>query len=133
MIEYITSIEAINSKQLQGFFVGWSGPLSPEQHYEVLKNSAYIVLAFDTEESKVVGFINALSDGIHFAFIPMLEVLPEYQDKGIGRRLMESMVQLLSHITCVDLTCDVEMQGFYERFGMLQSHGMVFRKYLYKS
>ena len=133
MIKYITSLDDIGAQQLQGFFVGWSEPVSPEQHYEILKNSAYIVLAYDTNKSKVAGFINALSDEIHFAFIPMLEVLPEYQGKGIGRELMKKMVQPLEHITCVDLTCDVEMQGFYERFGMLESHGMVFRKYLNKN
>jgi len=40
------------------------------------------------------------------------------------------MLKLLEDIICIDLTCDIQMQGFYEQFGMLKSHGMVFRKYL---
>lgn len=130
MIEYRTDIEGINPDELKGFFVGWRKPLSPEQHYLILKNSSYKVLAYDTERSKVIGFINALSDKVNFAFIPMLEVLPEYQNRGIGSELMKNMLDLLKHITCIDLTCDADMQDFYERFEMLKSHGMVIRKYI---
>jgi ribosomal protein S18 acetylase RimI-like enzyme len=129
MIEYRTDIEGINPDELKGFFVGWARPLSPEQHYLILKNSSYKVLAYDTEKSKVAGFINALSDEVNSAFIPMLEVLPEYQNRGIGSNLMKGMLNLLNHITCIDLTCDAEMQRFYERFGMLKSNGMIIRKY----
>lgn len=130
MIEYKTTLDGISPSDLKGFFVGWKKPLDPEQHYTILKNSSFIVLAYDTEKSKVVGFINALSDEVNFAFIPMFEVLPEYQHKGIGSNLFKIMLKLLEDITCIDLTCDIEMQGFYERFGMLKSHGMVIRKYL---
>jgi ribosomal protein S18 acetylase RimI-like enzyme len=130
MIEYRTTLEGINPNNLKGFFVGWKNPLTSEQHYTILKNSSFIVLAYDKETSRVVGFINALSDRIHFAFIPMLEVLPGYQHKGIGSKLLKMMLKLLEDITCIDLTCDVQMQSFYEQFGMLKSHGMVFRKYL---
>ena len=130
MIEYRITLDGINPEDLKGFFVGWKKPLTPGEHYTILKNSSFIVLAYDKEKSKVVGFINALSDGVNFAFIPMLEVLPEYQHKGIGSNLFKMMLKRLENITCIDLTCDVQMQGFYERFGMLQSHGMVFRKYL---
>ena len=130
MIIYRTDTEDISTEQLEGFFAGWRSPLTKEQHYNILKNSNYIVLAYDTEKSRVVGFINALSDKINFAFIPMLEVLPEYQMLGIGTNLMKKMLELLGDITCIDLTCDIEMQGFYERFDMLRSNGMVIRKYL---
>ncbi|WP_338030303.1 GNAT family N-acetyltransferase [Fervidibacillus albus] len=130
MIEYRTTLEGISPNNLKGFFVGWKKPLTSEEHYTILKNSTFIVLAYDRETSIVVGFINALSDRSHFAFIPMLEVLPEYQHKGIGSKLFKMMLKLLEDITCIDLTCDIQMQGFYEQFGMLKSHGMVFRKYL---
>lgn len=78
----------------------------------------------------MIDFITALSDGVNSSFIPLLEVLPEYQGKGIGTKLVEKILQKLDGITNVDLTCDAEMQSFYERFQMLKSHGMVLRKYL---
>ena len=60
----------------------------------------------------------------------MLEVLPEYQNRGIGQALMNKMLGQLTHISCIDLTCDKDLQPFYEKFGMLRSQGMVLRKHL---
>lgn len=130
MIKYQTTLDGISEEQLQGFFVGWQKPLSASQHLEVLHNSAHVMLAYDSDLNKVVGFINALSDQVNFAFIPMLEVLPTHQGQGIGRKLLQLMLTELEHITCIDLTCDAGMQSWYAQFGMLQSHGMVMRKYL---
>lgn len=130
MIEYLNSLEGITAKQLEGFFVGWADPLTPKEHLKALQNSEYIVLAVDTNNEKVVGFINALSDKVNFAFIPMLEVLPEYQNQGIGQKLMRKMLALIDHLGCIDLTCDQELQPFYEKFGMFRSQGMVLRKHL---
>lgn len=130
MIEYRTTLEGITQDQLKGFFVGWRKPLTESQHLEILHNSAYFVLAYDTQLGRVVGFINALSDNVNFAFIPMLYVLPTHQRQGIGNELMTRMLELLSYITCIDLTCDPAMQPWYEKFGMLRSSGMVIRKYL---
>ena len=79
---------------------------------------------------RAVGYITALSDGVNSSFIPLLEVLPPYQRRGIGSELMGRMLAKLEGITNVDLTCDSDVQPFYERFGMLRSHGMVLRKYL---
>lgn len=130
MIEYITDLNKIEPKDLKGFFAGWKKPLTEYEHFEILKNSSYFVIAYDTNKSKVVGFINALSDNVNFAFIPMIEVLHEYQHQGIGSNLMRRMLKLLDNITCIDLTCDEEMQSFYEQFGMMKSNGMIIRKYI---
>ena len=37
------------------------------------------------------------------------------------------MIARLGDTPAVDLTCDGELQPFYERFGMLRSVGMVIR------
>jgi ribosomal protein S18 acetylase RimI-like enzyme len=132
MIRYLTDVNDVSPGELEGFFVEWLKPLTVEQHYTILKNSSHVVLGYDTEKSRVIGFINALSDGVNFAFIPMLEVLPEYQKRGIGSELIRIMLKELEHINCIDLTCDEDMQDYYKRFGMLKSHGMVLRRYMAK-
>lgn len=58
------------------------------------------------------------------------EVLPQYQGKSVGTELMKHMLGLLEHINCIDLTCDPNLQPFYKRFDILESNGMVIRKYL---
>jgi ribosomal protein S18 acetylase RimI-like enzyme len=129
MIEYFETTQGINAAMLKGFFVGWKKPHTPETHLEILEKSAYIVLALDTETGKVVGFITAISDSVQSAFIPLLEVLPEYQHQNIGSSLVKRMLEKLKHIYAIDLMCDHKLQGFYQKLGMMPSVGMVVRNY----
>ena len=130
MIIYYDNEYDITEKQLEGFFVGWKRPLTVEQHRKLLYGSTHFIVAVDNETNRVIGYVTALSDNVCSSFIPLIEVLPSYQGKGIGTRLMEEILTRLSDITNVDLTCDIELQPFYERFKMLKSNGMVLRKYL---
>ncbi|WP_207655745.1 GNAT family N-acetyltransferase [Vallitalea okinawensis] len=129
MISYINSIESVSTKNIKGFFVNWPNPPSTEKHYEVLKNSSYIWLALDNETNDIVGFVTAISDNVLSAYIPLLEVLPEYQGKGIGTQLVKLMLETLEDFYMVDLLCDEDLTEFYSKFGMLKSRGMVIRNY----
>jgi len=129
MIEYTESIEGIEPSHLHGFFVGWPKPPSPETHLKILRRSSHIVLAIDPNADRVVGFINALTDGILAAYIPLLEVLPEYQKQGIGRKLAERMLSRLNGLYMVDLLCDPPLEAFYSRFGLKSAHAMALRNY----
>ncbi|WKZ40110.1 MAG: GNAT family N-acetyltransferase [Anaerolineales bacterium] len=128
-IEYVDSPEGISADQLHGFFVGWTNPPTPEKHLELLKSSDEVVLALDTENGNVVGFITAITDNVLAAYIPLLEVLPEYQNRQIGKTLVEKMLARLSRYYMVDLLCDMDLQPFYEKFGMYRATGMFFRNY----
>ena len=112
MIRYQTDLNGITKEQLEGFFVGWSVPFTQDEHYEILQNSYMFVLAINTETNNVVGFVNAISDKLKFAFIPMLEVLPPFKNMGIGTKLMETLLSKLEHRSFIDLTCDPEMQPY---------------------
>ncbi len=81
---YLESSQNILAKQLTGFFVGWPQSPSEERLLELLHKSDYIVFAFDEKSDKVVGFVTAISDRILSAYIPLLEVLSNYQRRGIG-------------------------------------------------
>ena len=128
MIKYIDDIDEIAITQLHGFFVGWKSPLTPERHYEILRGSTHFIIALDEYEDKAAGFITALSDGVLSAFIPLLEVLPKYKNRGIGSELLRRMLEKLDNITNIDLTCDPDLQPFYEQFKMSRSSGMILRK-----
>lgn len=129
MIEYIYSAESITPEQLEGFFVGWPNPPSPETHLRILRGSAEIILAVDNDSGRVVGFINAVSDGVLCAYIPLLEVLPEYQGKRIGTRLTALMLERLRDLYMIDLLCDSNLQPYYARLGMRPMTGMAVRNY----
>ncbi len=114
---------------LRGFFEGWRKPRTPEVHLEILSGSDLIVLAVDQNAGKVVGFITALTDGVQAAFIPLLEVSPDYRGQGIGSTLVREMLAKLEGLPSIDLMCDPGLQAFYERFGMSPSVGMIIRQY----
>lgn len=129
MIVYKDSTDGIAPEMLQGFFTGWRAPLTPEKHLAVLEHGSHVVLALDEETARVVGFVTALSDGLQAAFIPLLEVLPDYQNRGIGTALMRKMLAKLEHLPAIDLTCNPEVQPFYAKLGMTPSVGMTVRNY----
>jgi ribosomal protein S18 acetylase RimI-like enzyme len=127
-IRYVSTIENVKQAQLCGFFHGWPDPPSPEKHLELLRGSFKVHLAIDEDTGAVVGFISAVSDGVLAAYIPLLEVLPDFRHQGIGTRLMEVMLESLSSFRMVDLMCDEALQPFYERFSMKRSAGMIIRR-----
>lgn len=133
MISYIDSAKNITEDKLEGFFEGWTNSPSPKTHLKLLKNSDKVVLAIDDKKRKVVGFVTAISDEILSAYIPFLEVLPEYRGKGIGEELMRRMLKKLNGIYMIDTICDEELQAFYEKFGMRKAIGMIIRNYKKRS
>lgn len=132
-ITYRESSAGIGAEQLHGFFVGWSSPPAPEVHLRLLDRSDAVVLAVDDATGRVVGFVTAISDGVLSAYIPLLEVLPEYQRRGIGSELMRRMLARLRALYMVDLLCDPQLQPFYRRFGMLPASAMALRDYAHQS
>lgn len=114
---------------LTGFFSGWKTFPSAEKHLTLLKNSEYIILAYDDEKKKVAGFINSVSDGVLSAYIPLLEVLPEYQRCGIGRELVKKMMEKLKGYYMIDIVCDESIQKFYEKSGLQKYTAMIKRNY----
>jgi ribosomal protein S18 acetylase RimI-like enzyme len=129
MITYTDSLSGITDQQLKGFFAGWSNPPSPQIHLNVLQNSHAVILALDSDAGKVVGFISAISDGVLSAYIPLLEVLPEYQGRGIGSELVQRMLGQLKGLYMIDLVCDEGLRSFYERLGMRKAFGMMQRNF----
>ncbi|MGE3800701.1 MAG: GNAT family N-acetyltransferase [Candidatus Kapaibacterium sp.] len=127
MISYTETLDNITPEMLIGFFKGWPNPPSPEMHLEILRGSYSVVLALD--QKRVVGFINAISDGHLMAFLPLLEVLPEYRGRGIGSALVKQISQTLADLYALDLICDPDVQPFYERLGWLRTNGMSVRNY----
>ncbi len=126
-ITYATTADDVDPSMLSGFFDGWPSPPSLETHLRILRSSSHVVIALN--EQRVVGFINAISDGFFAAAIPLLEVLPEYRGRGIGRELIRRMFDQLADFYSIDLSCDPDVQAFYEKSGLRRGTGMMLRNY----
>ncbi|MCB9033176.1 MAG: GNAT family N-acetyltransferase [Chitinophagales bacterium] len=128
-ITYLTSFEDINQYILTDFFVGWSNKPKMETLQQILVASKYKVIAIDTTKNKIVGFIYATTDNYLSAYIPLLEVLPEYQKKGIGTKLLEILLEQLAEFYMIDLSCDSSLIEYYKTKGFQQSNAMIIRNY----
>jgi GNAT superfamily N-acetyltransferase len=51
------------------------------------------------------------------AFIPLLEVLPEYQHQGVGTELVRRLLGQLDDLYMIDLCCDADLEPFYTALG----------------
>lgn len=62
-----------------------------------IANSDYIVTATDLPTRKLTGFLRALSDDVSVTWISEIIVDPEHQKTGIGRKMLETLVEDLGH------------------------------------
>jgi len=126
-ITYQSTLEGVAPDGVHGFFVGWADPPSPATLLRMLEASSHFWLALDGE--RLVGYIRAVSDGFYAAFLPELEVLPEYQGMGIGTTLLTRLLEDLRGFYSIDGACDDELVGYYQRFGFVRGNGMMIRRY----
>lgn len=134
MISYVIYDERCDQLQLHGgFFQGWPNPPNEERHRSILRNSYRSIVAVDSGSHEIIGFVNAISDGILSAYIPLLEVVPSYQGRGIGAELVRRMLDELKDFYMIDLCCDQSLVSFYEKLGMQRTQGMIRRNYQYQS
>lgn len=126
-IEYTDSVADVTPEQLHGFFAGWPITPPPELHLAALRGSDHVVLARDGD--RVVGFVTAIGDGVLSASIPLLEVLPDYQGRGIGSELVRRVLAQLESLYMVDVSCEADLESFYEQFGLRRlARGMGVRR-----
>lgn len=127
-IEYRTTAAGLRVDQVDGFFVGWTARPAATTLLAHLAGSYRCAIAIDTGGDRAIGFASAISDGVLVAFVPLLEVLPGWHGRGIGTELLRVLFDQLADLYAIDLSCDAELQSFYERFGFAAATAMVKRR-----
>lgn len=127
-VEYQTTLDDLHPGHPHGFFEGWPNPPTPQTLLRILHGSQARALA-RTPDGQVVGFVTALSDGVLSAYIPLLEVRPEWRGQGVASRLVESVMDALGDLYMIDTACDDSLVPFYQRFGMSRGKAMILRRY----
>jgi len=93
----------------------WSSADKPMELIAALKNSHSLVTA--KFKGKLVGLGNAISDGHLVVYYPHMLVHPDYQGKGIGRKMMEAFQSKYGNFHQQMLTADGEAIDFYKTLG----------------
>ena len=115
-IEY-KEIHEFTKEDLQDLFlsVEWSSGHFPDKLQIAMRNFETVISAWDGD--KLVGMICAMDDGIMTAYVHYLLVRPDYQDKGIGRKLVSRVKEIYEdYLRIVVVGYDDEV-NFYENCG----------------
>lgn len=107
--------------------VGWSAyTAQPENLVPMLEKSWLTIAAYrmpdGAGQAELVGLVRVVGDGLTIAYIQDLLVLPEHQKHGIGRALIERVMQEVDHIRQVYITTDTHPTNqhvidFYQQMG----------------
>ena len=102
--------------------VGWTNYLERISVLEeAYANSLCVIGAYDNE--KLVGIIRAVGDGQTIVFVQDIIVLPEYQRKGIGTKLLKAVMDKYHDVYQMELLTDntVKTKAFYRSVGFTAS------------
>lgn len=94
---------------------GWSSADKPDQLMAALRNSHALVTA--RIGGRLVGLGNAISDGHLVVYFPHMLVDPAHQGAGVGRKMMEALLDRYAGFHQMMLTADGEAIEFYKRLG----------------
>ncbi|MCB2220986.1 MAG: GNAT family N-acetyltransferase [Bacteroidetes bacterium] len=98
---------------------GWNiqYKLEPDELYEALNQSWYCISAY--HDNILVGFGRMICDGVVHALILDLIVHPDYQSKGIGKTILNKLVDKCRQhrIRDIQLFSVKGKAGFYQKCG----------------
>jgi len=119
-IHYNDTKKDLPSEQLERLFIsaGWSdglGDADMTAHFNMpFIHSTLVISAWDGES--LVGAVRVLSDSIIRSIIYDLVVLPEYQNRGIGKELVKRCITHFPESEWLVQTTP-ETSRYYERIG----------------
>ena len=78
----------------------------------------------------LIGFARAVSDGKFRAYVEDVVIHNEFQQTGLGAKLVSKLLDELSHIDIISLFCGEDLTSFYEKhdFKWSQSQYVLHRK-----
>src|SRR5262249_53436648 len=99
--------------------VGWSDIAAPDRAGEALAGARLGIVA--VEGDLVVGSGLVLGDGVTFAYLKDIMVLPEWQGRKVGSRIVDALLSIIRRTAprgmLVTLFTGRNLAEFYESFG----------------
>lgn len=119
-IEY-SSTHDFRRDDLEKLFlsVEWSSGHYPDKLVVAMRNYETVFSAWD--DGRLVGMICAMDDGVMTAYVHYLLVDPDYQHRGIGRKLVEMMKEKYSDYLRIVIVAYDDGVSFYESCGFSKS------------
>lgn len=78
-------------------------------------NSMYKCFVFDA--TQLIGVGRALADGVDCSYICDVAIHPDYQGKGIGKKIIQKLINLSEGHRKIILYANPGKEGFYKKLG----------------
>lgn len=109
----------------------WKETYDPSGIESLIKGSFAFAIVIDISKNKAIGMGRILSDGVSDAYIQDMVILPEYRGKGIGKQLVNVLLEhcLAKGIMWIGLIAEPKQDNFYSTIGFKQMKDYVPMKY----
>lgn len=125
-------IEDLNEElimQLSGLYsTTWFTPGRTIDNIKTMITNSFLTLGF-VLDGKLIGFCRVLSDGVFKAFLFDVIVHDDYQNRGFGKTIMDSVMNHKSLISVrhIELYCPDKISGFYKKLGFETRTSQLYR------
>lgn len=136
MINY-QEVQTIKKRLLLALYesVGWTTyTKDPEKLQRAIEQSLKVITAW--HEQTLIGLIRGVGDGETILYVQDLLLLPEYQNQGIGKELVDRLLAVYPEVRQKVLMTDEapNVRDFYEKCGFISADkgsAVAFFKYDY--
>ena len=122
MIQIRENINDVAEFNLLYDSVGW-GAYDKKITKKAMENTCYSVSIYD--DKKIIGYGRLIGDGMCFMYIQDVMVIPEYQNRKIGKLIMEKLISKINKMQERNsdmrtyLGASKGKEKFYEKFGFI--------------
>lgn len=119
-MEYIFNTSILpEAEELRSLFLqtSWAKDRSLEGIKILLRKTDIFVVVRDNDTKQLIGFGRALSDGVYRALLDDIVVDIDYRKKGLGKQIVQELLDQLKTVKQVFLNTKPELEGFYKQFG----------------
>ncbi|MBW1295194.1 GNAT family N-acetyltransferase [Aquimarina litoralis] len=99
----------------------WAKDRTIESIRKLLENTEIFVVIRNEETNQLIGFGRAISDGVFRALLDDIVIDTNYRKKGLGKCIVENLLQQLGEVEQVFLNTKPELEPFYHQFGFTKS------------
>ncbi|MBN8235222.1 GNAT family N-acetyltransferase [Halobacillus kuroshimensis] len=122
-ISYASTTRDITRDDLQTLFhsVEWDSGSYPDELLQAIQGSHSVMTAWDGR--RLIGLVNALSDGVLTVYFHYMLIDPEYQGRGIGKVMMDHMLDQYKTYQTKVLIAYPDVVEFYGKLGFQKEEG----------
>lgn len=124
----INITELPTEKELKNLFsqTTWASERKNMDIKKMLENLNVFVTI--REDSELIGFGRAISDGIYRALVDDIIVDSSYQNRGLGKVIVTNLLSQLDGIDEIYLNTNPDLEEFYKKFGFIKVNTVTMKK-----